>query len=478
MEIARGDDPSRPAIMRRRVLGTAARGARRDHELAVGDVEIDTVRPSVLANDLQTPPEGEASPSLPSTVAPGPMTRARSGDGCAHSPPSNQGVSMARRAGRGRKARAQVHGSHNVRIEASRRRRNLTPPRQGWGDGKGEEPTCGSVWRRLPRRVGELHAAAIAISRSCRSAPCCAVATSRRRSPAQERCQWHHDLPRFRGHARRSDHRPGGYRRAQPSARQHGGCGLSKPASTCCFREADGTTWPTPSAWSQPSSGRAAISAWGRGCTCRGNGPRCASSSPAARSARRAMPTSPCSVGPSGRLGQLAAHPPHGRVVDPREPIHYIDLLLWYFREHGLPGRVSAADGIPRRSAPAYVRRLHRDPAFLADGAYAVFSQCLGGFEAFAGARDRRRPGALQAPGGRASSTVPIRRTSSSSCRRAGAGRSSPKSGDVERSGAVFAATLPGTKLRRLVPTDVPGAHSTAGFGPRRRCRARNGGSA
>jgi len=61
------------------------------------------------------------------------------------------------------------------------------------------------------------------------------------------------------------------------------------------------------------------------------------------------------------------------------EPIHYIDLLLWYFHERGLPVEVSA-DGV----ASPLGRGMH--DAFtctlrFADGAYAVFSQCLGGFE-------------------------------------------------------------------------------------------------
>lgn len=61
------------------------------------------------------------------------------------------------------------------------------------------------------------------------------------------------------------------------------------------------------------------------------------------------------------------------------EPIHYVDLLLWYFRESGLPIEISA-DGV----ASAHGAGMH--DAFtctlrFADGAYAVFSQCVGGFE-------------------------------------------------------------------------------------------------
>jgi myo-inositol 2-dehydrogenase/D-chiro-inositol 1-dehydrogenase len=61
------------------------------------------------------------------------------------------------------------------------------------------------------------------------------------------------------------------------------------------------------------------------------------------------------------------------------EPIHYIDLLLWYFRERGLPVEVSA-DGVPSSLETGMYDAFTCTLRF-ADGAYAVFSQCLGGFE-------------------------------------------------------------------------------------------------
>jgi myo-inositol 2-dehydrogenase/D-chiro-inositol 1-dehydrogenase len=61
------------------------------------------------------------------------------------------------------------------------------------------------------------------------------------------------------------------------------------------------------------------------------------------------------------------------------EPIHYIDLLLWYFRERGLPVEVSA-DGVPSARGAGMYDAFTCTLRF-ADGAYAVFSQCLGGFE-------------------------------------------------------------------------------------------------
>ncbi len=61
------------------------------------------------------------------------------------------------------------------------------------------------------------------------------------------------------------------------------------------------------------------------------------------------------------------------------EPIHYIDLLLWYFRERGLPVEVSA-DGVPSALGSGMYDAFTCTLRF-ADGAYAVFSQCLAGFE-------------------------------------------------------------------------------------------------
>lgn len=61
------------------------------------------------------------------------------------------------------------------------------------------------------------------------------------------------------------------------------------------------------------------------------------------------------------------------------EPIHYIDLLLWNFRECGLPVEVSA-DGLASPLGTGMYDAFTSTMRF-ADGAYAVFSQCLGGFE-------------------------------------------------------------------------------------------------
>ena len=61
------------------------------------------------------------------------------------------------------------------------------------------------------------------------------------------------------------------------------------------------------------------------------------------------------------------------------ELIHYIDLVLWYFTERGLPVEVSA-DGIASPMGAGMYDALSATLRF-ADGSYAVVSQCLGGFE-------------------------------------------------------------------------------------------------
>jgi len=61
------------------------------------------------------------------------------------------------------------------------------------------------------------------------------------------------------------------------------------------------------------------------------------------------------------------------------EPIHYIDLLLWYFRERGLPVEVSAS-GAASPLGPGMSDAFTATMTF-GDGSYAVFSQCLAGFE-------------------------------------------------------------------------------------------------
>jgi myo-inositol 2-dehydrogenase / D-chiro-inositol 1-dehydrogenase len=61
------------------------------------------------------------------------------------------------------------------------------------------------------------------------------------------------------------------------------------------------------------------------------------------------------------------------------EPIHYLDLLLWYFHERGLPVEVSAS-GLASPHGPGMSDAFTATLTF-ADASYAVFTQCLAGFE-------------------------------------------------------------------------------------------------
>jgi myo-inositol 2-dehydrogenase/D-chiro-inositol 1-dehydrogenase len=61
------------------------------------------------------------------------------------------------------------------------------------------------------------------------------------------------------------------------------------------------------------------------------------------------------------------------------EPVHYMDLLLWYFAAAGAPTTIEAFS-VPSRLGP----RMHDAVTIVlrfADGAYASFAQCLSGFE-------------------------------------------------------------------------------------------------
>lgn len=61
------------------------------------------------------------------------------------------------------------------------------------------------------------------------------------------------------------------------------------------------------------------------------------------------------------------------------EPIHYLDLLLWYVRERRLPVEVLAS-GVASPQGPGMSDPFTATLTF-ADGRYAVFTQCLAGFQ-------------------------------------------------------------------------------------------------
>lgn len=129
------------------------------------------------------------------------------------------------------------------------------------------------------------------------------------------------------------------------------------------------------------------------------------------------------------------------------EPIHYIDLLLWYFRERGLPVEVSAS-GIPSPIGSGMYDAFTATLRF-ADGSYSVFTQCLAGFEHSLVLELAGDQGAIRTwwAGALDRTTTPdfelkLRR----------AGKDAAEIVPVERSGEVFELE---EELRRLV-TDVP----------------------
>jgi myo-inositol 2-dehydrogenase/D-chiro-inositol 1-dehydrogenase len=129
------------------------------------------------------------------------------------------------------------------------------------------------------------------------------------------------------------------------------------------------------------------------------------------------------------------------------EPIHYIDLLLWYFRERGLPVEVSA-DGVPSPLGAGMYDAFTATLRF-ADGAYAVFSQCLGGFEHSLVLEIAGRDGALRTwwAGALDRTTTPA-----FELKLLRAGTAEAELVAVERSGEVFELE---EQLRRLL-VDVP----------------------
>jgi len=129
------------------------------------------------------------------------------------------------------------------------------------------------------------------------------------------------------------------------------------------------------------------------------------------------------------------------------EPIHYIDLLLWYFRECGLPIEIAAdavASPLGKGMHDAFTCTLR-----FADGAYAVFSQCVSGFEHTLALEIAGDQGALRTwwAGAMDRTTTP-----SFELKLQRAGASEAEAVIVEESGEVFELE---EQLRRLV-VDVP----------------------
>jgi myo-inositol 2-dehydrogenase/D-chiro-inositol 1-dehydrogenase len=129
------------------------------------------------------------------------------------------------------------------------------------------------------------------------------------------------------------------------------------------------------------------------------------------------------------------------------ELIHYIDLVLWYFRERGLPTEVSA-DGVASPLGAGMYDALSATLRF-ADGSYAVISQCLGGFEHSLVLEISGERGALRTWWAGAADRTP---TPDFELKLQRAGASEAEIVAIERSGEVFELE---EQLRRLV-TDVP----------------------
>ena len=95
------------------------------------------------------------------------------------------------------------------------------------------------------------------------------------------------------------------------------------------------------------------------------------------------------------------------------EPIHYIDLLLWYFRERGLPVEV-AAIGVPSPLGPGMYDAFTATMSFAEAATPSSRSAWrASSIRSCSSSRATRVP---SAPGGRARWTARPRRTSSSSC--------------------------------------------------------------
>jgi myo-inositol 2-dehydrogenase/D-chiro-inositol 1-dehydrogenase len=129
------------------------------------------------------------------------------------------------------------------------------------------------------------------------------------------------------------------------------------------------------------------------------------------------------------------------------EPVHYIDLLLWYFARCGDPVELEAF-AVPSAAG----ERMH--DAFtvvlrFADGGYAVFSQCLGGFEHALTLELIGNAGAIRTwwAGAMDRTVDPSFALKLQRC-----GATEPEAVAVERSGEVFELE---EQLRRLID-DVP----------------------
>lgn len=129
------------------------------------------------------------------------------------------------------------------------------------------------------------------------------------------------------------------------------------------------------------------------------------------------------------------------------EAVHYIDLLLLYFQGSGLPVELSADGHLSSRGAGMHDS--FTCTMRFADGAYASFSQCLGGFEHSLVTEIAGSEGAIRTWWVGATDRTP---TAAFELKLRRAGASDAETIAIEKSGEVFELE---EQMRRLV-TDVP----------------------
>jgi myo-inositol 2-dehydrogenase/D-chiro-inositol 1-dehydrogenase len=129
------------------------------------------------------------------------------------------------------------------------------------------------------------------------------------------------------------------------------------------------------------------------------------------------------------------------------EAVHYIDLLLLYFQGSGLPAELSADGHLSPRGAgmhDSFTCTLR-----FADGAYASFSQCLGGFEHSLVLEIAGTEGAISTWWAGATDRTP---TADFELKLRRAGAADAEAVAIEKSGEVYELE---EQMRRLI-TDVP----------------------
>ena len=403
----------------------AARGADEDDELAVGDVEVDAVHDRDLAIRLADPVETDpghcsrlSSHCLAQTIArtlrPSPAAKSKSGEHrgfSRHTPvPDRSRRANAHRPGRIRRLGPHACGAHRAHPRAVARRGGVR--QRGIGRCRGGRSS------RCRGLTVDLEALLRRPDHRSRS-------TSSRPTTCMPPWRWRHSTPAsmscWRSRWRPPSPMPSGVVAAAERSGRYLGVGLQLRVSRQWARVRE--------LIAEGAIGRARY----------GN----------LTLFRR--PFRPGSGGwrhTSDRVGSWILE----------ELIHHIDLLLWYFRERGLPVEVSA-DGVPSALGAGMYDAFTCTLRF-ADGAYAVLSQCVGGFEHSLMLEIAGDGGALRTWWAGAMDRTLRRRISSSSCS-APAPRSRGRRHREIRRGVRAGGATPPPGRRRAAP-------HAAGFGARR----------